>query len=223
MGVRLNYGGLVIAALGFVLTRFTVTLAFYEDPIRFYVGGVVPLVLGLGLAAFGVALVVADVDPSLVRTTARWCVVGTGGMLVLVVLTLVGSNLEGMADLQTVRSQTYLSNFLIGGSVGGTLTGLYAARNRRQRRALEQQSNRLEVLNRMLRHEVLNSVQVIRGYAGLSSDESSDARSTNHDAVGRHREHHRAGEVPHLEYDLPVRLRLRGRARRPSRGQHRGR
>jgi signal transduction histidine kinase/uncharacterized membrane protein YagU involved in acid resistance len=169
-----NYSGLVVAGIGFVLTRFTVTLAVYEDPIAFYVAGVVPMAAGLGLAAFGVALVVADVDPSLVRTAARWCLLGTGGMLVLVVLTLVGSAPDVMPTVETLRSQSYLSNFLIGGSVGGTLTGLYAAHNRRQRRELTQQANRLEVLNRLLRHEVLNAVTIIRGYASVR-DEDTDA------------------------------------------------
>ena len=166
-GRRVNYSGLVVAGLGFFLTRFTVTLAVYESPTRFYLAGVVPLVLGLGLAAFGVALTVADVDARFVRTTAAWCVAGTAGMFVLVVLTLLGSTTGGLPDLATVRSQAYLSNFLIGGSVGGTLTGLYAARNRRQRAELGHQANRLEVLNRLLRHEVLNALTAIRGYATI--------------------------------------------------------
>ena len=170
MGTRINYSGLVIAGIGFFLTRFTVTLAVYDDPIRFYLAGVVPLSLGLGLAAVGVALTVADVEASLVRTTARWCVVGTAGMLVLVVLTLLGSTTGELPDLASIQSRTYLSNFLIGGSVGGTLTGLYAAFHRRQRGELARQTHRLEVLNRLLRHEVLNAVTVIRGYAALGAD-----------------------------------------------------
>lgn len=170
MSARLNYGGLVIAGVGFFLTRFTVTLAT-GDPLRFYLAGVVPLMLGLGLAAFGVALTVADVQASIVRTTAIWCVIGAGSMLVLVVLTLLGSTPDGALNLAAIRSQTALSNFLIGGSVGGTLTGLYAARNRRQREELSQQTNRLWVLNRILRHEILNAVTVIRGYATLDTDD----------------------------------------------------
>lgn len=169
MDPRANYSGLVIAGIGFVLTRFTVTLAVYQNPVRFYFAGVVPLLLGLGMTAFGVALVVADVDQSLVRTTATWCVIGTGAMLVLVVLTLLGSA-GGIPTMATIRSQTFLSTFLIGGSIGGTMTGLYAARSRRQNDALRQQANRLEVLNRMLRHEVLNAVNVIQGYTTLDDD-----------------------------------------------------
>jgi two-component system OmpR family sensor kinase len=175
MSPRLNYGGLVIAGIGFFLTRFTVTLAI-GDPLSFYFAGVVPLLLGLGLAAFGVALTVADVEASLVRTAAIWCVIGAGSMLVLVVLTLLGSRPDGALNLGAIRSQTALSNFLIGGSVGGTLTGLYAARNRRQRDELSQQANRLWVLNRILRHEVLNAVTVIRGYATLDTDDHDAAK-----------------------------------------------
>ena len=177
MATRVNYGGLVVAGVGFFLTRFTVTLAVYESPARFYLAGVVPLVLGLGLAAFGVALAVADVEPRLARTTAAWCVAGTVGMLVLVVLTLLGSTDGGLPELGTVRSQAYLSNFLVGGSVGGTLTGLYASRDRRQRAELRHQANRLEVLNRLLRHEVLNALTAIRGYATLADGGSPDARA----------------------------------------------
>jgi hypothetical protein len=123
MPSRVNYSGLVIAGVGFFLTRFTVSLALYEDPIRFYLAGVVPLVLGLGLAAFGVALTVADVDAALVRTTALWCVIGAGTMFVFVVLTLLGSTAGSMPNLEAVRSQVYLSNFLIGGSIAARLPG----------------------------------------------------------------------------------------------------
>jgi signal transduction histidine kinase len=164
---RLNAGGLVIAGIGFFLTRFTVTLALNEEPLKFYVAGVVPLVLGLGLAAFGVALAVGDVDADLVRTTAAWCVLGTAAMAVLVALTIIGSSAGEMPDIPAVQARSYLANFLIGGSVGGTLTGLYSARSARQRRALDRHANRLEVLNRMLRHEVLNAVTAIRGYTEI--------------------------------------------------------
>jgi len=91
MARTVNYSGLVVAGTGFFLTRFTVTLALYESPAQFYFAGVVPLMLGLGLAAFGVGLAVADVEASVVRTTAVWCVAGALAMAALVLLTLLGS------------------------------------------------------------------------------------------------------------------------------------
>ncbi|WP_254840996.1 sensor histidine kinase [Natronomonas marina] len=170
---RLNYSGIIVAGIGFFLTRFTVTIAI-DDPVRFYAAGVLPLLLGLGVAAFGVALMVADVEASLVRTTALWCVIGAGTMAVLVLLTLIGSTGGTLPRPAALRSQLYLSNFLIGGSLGGTLTGLYAARTQRQRRELREQTNRLEVLNRLLRHEVLNAVTVIQGYAAWAGEHDTD-------------------------------------------------
>lgn len=175
MSYRVHYSGLVIAGIGFFLTRFTVTLALYEDPVRFYLAGVVPLGLGLGLAAFGIALTVADVDSSIVRTTALWCVLGAGMMFVLVLLTLLASSTDQMSELATIRSRAYLSNFLIGGAIGGTLTGLYASRNQRSQRELRHQANRLEVLNRLLRHEILNALTAIKGYAGIDGDPTAKA------------------------------------------------
>lgn len=175
MKSRVNYSGFIVASLGFFLTRFTVTLALYEEPVRFLLSGVIPLTLGLGLAAFGVALAVADVETATVRTVTVWAVIGAGTMFVLALLTLLGSGSGQLPALDTVRSRAYLSNFLIGGSVGGTLTGLYAARNRRHRTELTQQANRLEVLNRLLRHEVLNALNVIRGFTTQATTEDSDA------------------------------------------------
>lgn len=106
---RVNYSGLVVAGTGFVLTRFTVVLAVNEAPVQFYLSGVVPLTLGLGLSAFGVALAVADVDASVARTTAVWCVLGTTSMLALVVLTLLGSEPDAFTGVRTLRSRTGLT------------------------------------------------------------------------------------------------------------------
>jgi len=188
VNTRINYSGLVIAGIGFFLTRFTVTLAIYEDPVRFYLAGVVPLVLGLGLAAFGVALAVVNIEAAFVRTTALWCVAGLLTMLLLAVLTLVGSNTGSLSDMAALRSRAYLSNFLIGGSLGGTLTGLYAGRTRKQRVELGRQTDRLNVLNRFLRHEILNALTAIRGYASIRRDGARDPETVinkHSDAIER--------------------------------------
>jgi len=161
LGSGISPSGLVVASLGFFLTRFTVTLAVSDGPMAFVFGGVLPLVLGLGLSAFGVALAVGEFERAFVRTVTLWCLAGTGAMFVLVLVTLVGNG--GMGPLSTAGSRTYLSNFLIGGGVGGALTGVYAGRSNRQRHELEQQAARLDLVNRILRDRVLNALTVIRG------------------------------------------------------------
>ena len=173
---RFAPSGLVVAAVGFALTRFTVTLARYEDPFQFVVGGAVPLVLGLGLAAFGVALVVGEFDRVFVRRVTAWCLAGAAAMLVLVVLTLAANGTS--FAMEPIRSRTYLSNFLIGGSVGGALTGVYAARSAGQRRDLARQASQLEMVNRLLRDEVLNAVTVIRGRAEVLRSVTDEGEPT---------------------------------------------
>lgn len=172
---RITPSGLWVAALGFFVTRFTVSLAASESRAQFFVSGIVPLVLGLLLAAAGVALLVGSFDRSLVRSVAVWCTAGTIAMGALVALTVAGASPSSGA----VMPDVVLSNFLIGGAILGGLTGLYAGWNDRSRAELRQQANRLETINRLLRHEVLNAIAVIRGRAetvdGRGDDDAASA------------------------------------------------
>jgi len=186
MSSRATIYGLLIGAIGFVLTRFTVTLAATDSTGQFLFAGIVPLVLGLSLTAFGIMLAVGAYDAAFVRTTAVWCVLGTVTMLALVVLTLLGSEPAVLMDMDAARERTYLSNFLIGGALGGTLTGLYAAQNRRHRTDLRQQANRLVLLNRLLRDRVINSATAIKGYTEMleeAPDRSGEVIDSQADAV----------------------------------------
>ncbi len=176
-GYSVATGGIVVAAVGFVLTRFTVTGAATATTRGFLVAGLLPLVLGLGLSAAGVFLAVGSYDPVFVRTVARWCLAGTLGMGGLVVATLLGGGVDP-TDTAAVRDQIFLSTFLIGGAVGGALIGVYAGRNRCYRRDLRERANRLVVLNRLLRDRVVNSATAIRAHADLL-DRDGDERSAD--------------------------------------------
>lgn len=164
---ELTVSGLVIAGIGFFLTRFTVALTLQKSAMEFLFAGLLPLLMGLGLAAFGVALSVGTFRTSYVRTVTIWTVIGAVAMGVLVLSTIAGAT--GMNPTQ-ITPGPILSNFLIGGGVGGAMVGVYAARSRRHRDQLNHQANRLATLNRILRDQVLNTVSVIKGHASILAE-----------------------------------------------------
>jgi len=164
-----NPSGLIIALLGFFLTRYTVTFAHAEAPMPFVVGGIIPLVLGLSLAVVGVALAVGSFETWYVRTIVCWTVLGAGAIGLLIMATVYGS---GTSFSEDTRAVGIFSNVLIGGSVGGALTGLYAAQNKAVQRELLNRQNRLVILNRLLHDKVMNAVTVIKGSAPLLRDDA---------------------------------------------------
>ncbi|MDG5776657.1 ATP-binding protein [Haloarculaceae archaeon H-GB2-1] len=168
-----KWSGFVVAGVGFLLTRFTVTLALLDSPVQFAFAGLVPLAAGLLLTAFGVALAVSNRDAEYVRTVTKWCLVSVAVMFVLVVLTLLGEAQNPMR-MVSVRSNTSMANFLIGGAIGGVLLGMRTADNDEKRRVLRNQTTRLVTLNRILRHEILNSTAVILGHAEHVTDQSDN-------------------------------------------------
>ncbi|KTG29410.1 ATP-binding protein [Haloferax profundi] len=177
-GHGVKYGGFVVAAIGFFATRYTVLESIDSGASlgEFLLGQATFLTLGLGLTVFGIGLAVSSYEESFVDTVAAWSVLGTISMVLVLGLTFVGIGDAG--EVSAVTQSTLVANVLIGGSIGGVLTGIRAAMNSRQRRELSKQADRLTVLNRILRHEVLNKVNVIRGYADLEPGETASGASS---------------------------------------------
>lgn len=181
---RLDVGGLVVAAVGFGLTRYTVLETLRPDVsvVSFLVSEAPVLAAGFGLTAFGVGVAINSRGPAHSRTIAGWCLVGTAGMGAAVALTYA-------ADWPVVLSPSesqLIANALVGGAVGGTLTGVRSAAIRRHRRDVARKADRLTVLNRLLRHEVLNKLNVISGYAATGGGSSDGVTSDAWSVVRRH-------------------------------------
>lgn len=166
-------GGLVVALVGFGVTRLFVaeTIRMSGSP-SFLLAGLLSLVVGLGLSVYGVLLVVGAFSRTYVATVTRWCLLGTGAMLVVLAVSSSDAMLapEGLTVLSA--SPTLVANVLLGGGVAGVLVGSHSARNRLQRRELRRRGNQARLVNRVLRHEVINAAHVVGGHAQLLADES---------------------------------------------------
>lgn len=166
-GTHVKYGGVVVALVGFVLTRYTVVeSARFMGPFsQFVIAKGLFLLVGLGITLVGVGLAVSTYDATSVSIVAWWTVVGVGSMCLVVVVTSLS-----VSGASSPRETHLVANVLLGAAVGGLLTGFRSASRHRHRQQLTRQADRLTTLNRLLRHEVLNKVNVIRGYAQLSTD-----------------------------------------------------
>jgi signal transduction histidine kinase len=167
-------GGLVVAGVGFLLTRSaTAASTAGGTSAPFLVGKLPFLVVGLGLSLFGVVLAVSRWGRTHGWTVARWCLLGTAATGVAIGASLLGTELAGTQTSTATRALGF--DLLLTGAVGGALTGVQAWHA--QERDLTERTARLTLLNRILRHEALNGVNVVRGYAGLVGEGSDDGQS----------------------------------------------
>jgi hypothetical protein len=179
---RFKLAGVVVAVLAFGLTRFVVAeaMAPTASVTGFLLGQGPFLIAGLVVSVVGVGLAVSTVDTRYANTVALWAVVGAGVMG----LVLASSVLEATytAGAMSAVDVSLGSKVLIGGLLGGTLTGFTIARNRRHQAAVDHQNDRLVVLNRLLRHHVLNKANIISGYSdgedAISADDATVLRQS---------------------------------------------
>lgn len=187
--LELKPGGLVIAVVAFVLTRTFLVDVFYRgsDASVLRTGiSLLPLLLGLGIVVFGVSLSVSTHGREYVRTVAVWFLGSSIAMLLLVGIGAIAAGVR----FGGIPMNNLVTSAVVGGGVGGILLGVQSARGRQQQRQLRQRADQATLLNRLLRHEILNSLTAIRGHAELLGEgegiESSwDAVQTNSDRIER--------------------------------------
>ncbi|MFA1609651.1 sensor histidine kinase [Halobellus rubicundus] len=172
---RVRLGGLLIAVSGFGITRLFVAETVRVDmPVLFILAGLLPLIVGLVLTAYGVALAVGPFGAEYVNTVARWHLLGVGGMAIVFAITGLDQFVRTGTVAVGSESPLLVANVLLGGAVGGTLTGIHAGTSRRQQREISRSANRALLVNRLLKHEVLNAITIIDGHADLLSDGDGD-------------------------------------------------
>lgn len=172
--------GLFIAIAAFVVTRGLLIDVVYwsrDQPRALAALRFVPLVLGLGIAVFGVSLALSTRDRRFGRTVARWYLFGSLWMLLLVGVVVIGSGTQ----VERLPQSGVLATAVVGGGVGGIVMGIRSGRHNRSSETLRRQTEQSRLLNRLLRHEVLNAVTAIRGHAELLTRENAPAES--YDAV----------------------------------------
>ena len=178
-----RFGGVVVAGLGFVITRLFVAeaVSLSDAPVA-AVATVGSLVVGLGIVIAGVALAVGAFDPAYVADVSRGCLLGTGAMAVALVATVAATGISMLGA--PLGTQLLVANVLLAGAVGGMINGHRKASLRIRQETIMRGANRARFINRLLRHEVLNAATIIDGHAELLRDADAD-RDRSVDAIRR--------------------------------------
>ncbi|MEF8781931.1 MAG: HAMP domain-containing sensor histidine kinase [Haloarculaceae archaeon] len=158
-----------LLGLGWVLIAFTTVRAMQSDASIFSrtVGLAIPVALALTLFAGAAGIVLYGLESQAFRISA-WTCLGGFAVSIAVVLNILG--------LEFVRPDFTLALYMIttaaaGGAVLGFLIGLYDAHQKRSQANLatkrdeaQMLSQRLSVLNRVLRHDIRTQAQLIQSY-----------------------------------------------------------
>lgn len=158
-----------LLGLGWVLVAFSTVRAIQSDASVYSrtVGVAISFALALALFAGAVGIVVYGLEAHAFRITG-WTGLGASIGTLAVVLNIVGIPLV-QPDFTLALYMTV--NAAAGGAVLGLLVGLYDAEQQRlhadlsrKREEADGLSQRLSVINRVLRHDIRTQAQIIEGY-----------------------------------------------------------
>jgi signal transduction histidine kinase len=170
-------GGIGIATLAIhMLHLFSVA----EGLLTIVFGSLIPLLLSLALLGT-VAWLHVHRREDLIVSIGLWCVVSALVLIGVSVSSVVYQQANGVT---MTRLPFVLANHATVGAVLGALMGLYDAQRgsrtselRAERERAKRLTDRLTVLNRLLRHDIRNAVNVIRGNSELIRSGSTEVET----------------------------------------------
>ncbi|MFB6236730.1 MAG: sensor histidine kinase [Halopenitus sp.] len=167
---------------------FTVHLVHASDPgenLRsFVLGSLFPMAQAMGILLGGGWLWKSDFEGAEIARIGAWAAFGAALLAAGGLITVMYQQAEGvmMSDWRYM-----IANAATSGLLGGFVIGVYDSRQRVARRRAaaagdraERLSDQLTVLNRVLRHDLRNGVNLIQGHANLiAEDEPAVADRTD--------------------------------------------
>ncbi len=176
-----------------------------ESLISLLFGAIIPLILSTLLVTATVWLPQTEYEDLALRI-GLWCIVGT---VLLFGISFITVQYQESQDVMLVNVTAVMAANATGGAVVGFLIGVYDADRKLTERQLteehetaERLGRRLSVLNRVLRHDIRNDVNIIHGNARLiiegTSNPEAPARTIRDKASKLHRMSESARQIESL-------------------------
>ncbi|ELZ33202.1 hypothetical protein [Halorubrum tebenquichense] len=168
--------GVVIAVVAFLLTRGTVAdLLVTDTGLAMEASAMFVLVVGFGVVLYGVNLAVSARDRAYARSILGWFVAGAAAVGVAIgPLAMTSSPGDATAAAAAVG--------IVGGGAG-LLVGIRGAEADRRQAVVDRQIEQARLLNRILRHEVRNSVTILQGHTDLLFEGQTQTQDRSKTAI----------------------------------------
>lgn len=149
-----------------------------EGAVITLIGTVLPMILSVVLVVTGL-WIYRRYPGEIVIWTGVWCVVAA---VVLVAVSLTSIAYQSSKGVAMSDPHFLMANHATVGGVLGALMGVYDGQRHRRGRSLQRErdraqvlSDQLSILNRVLRHDIRNCVNVIQGNATLIREQKVEA------------------------------------------------
>jgi signal transduction histidine kinase len=162
----------VVAGLGLctLCVHLFHLISVSESLLVTFLGTLMPMALSLILLVSGV-WIYRRYPPDVVVWTGGWCF---ATMVILIAVSIVSILYQTSKGVLMTDLLFVLANHATVGGLLGTLMGTYDGQRHRKERTFQRErdraqalSDRLSILNRVLRHDIRNSINVIQGNASL--------------------------------------------------------
>lgn len=162
---------ILVQSLGLGLLTLHISHAIEggENLQTFFTGVLFPIGFTGGLITGGVWLWFSAYNGSHQLRVAAWSLLGALLLAVGAVMIILHEQIEGFG---LSYAQLVIADAASAGGLAGFILGIYDVRQRRARERAERVSQRLTVLNRVLRHDIRNTGNVIHGWATKLSDQN---------------------------------------------------
>lgn len=161
--------GLGVAGLFVIWSAYDPT----ESRLAVTLGTVLPSFLAIALVGSGTWVLVTDeLDERTATRMLEWSVAGMSGIGTLGGLSLFLQR-EGYVIDQPVF---VLTSTVVSGALAGFGIGLYEVWTDQQRQEIEREREKLDHLNRLLRHHLLNGMNVLLAKVELARDRTDDGQ-----------------------------------------------
>ncbi|MFC7172573.1 hypothetical protein ACFQL0_02725 [Haloplanus litoreus] len=174
----LGGAGIALVGIGFLVLAVDHLAGEHSRPVTLVLGGGIPLLVAFGTVLAGARIARSDAAKSTVLRLVGWWGFGIVASASMGIASVVYEQSHGVTLVDT--TYIVINNTTVG-AAGGLLIGHFYTRSRRhaeqlaaERDQLETERARLEVLNRVVRHDIRNDMTVVIGWLAALDEHVDD-------------------------------------------------